>query len=546
MTFGSDDTQALRHVLFTSANDSPTRNIVIQLARPCKHMASATFCDDGGRRLIRPMDLSLFMNSLIFACAAQEGLAHVLMMLLDAEGFSFKRRKAHLFCGGVIGKTIGDCDDMLEKGAVIGVMPTNWGGEDVPPGPRPARSCLVAGGAARRPPTIPRRKPRRRPRRISPRRSKTTRADVRVPALAGMGLAPDMDYVVKRGDLIIFVSDTISPPPSSAHEDGSAAADVEAAKLLEPAEGFDTPHASMQALICGWRPVWTDESKRLRARVEQITLGMGAGSAVYFINAVPEDLFKRLIEVECGFSAATFSDGKAGWATAQGVELRHVPGDAADQEDLEPLVHAISFDVAIVLGSQARAAGDALSPANMDTRVLDILLLLRHVHATSPNPNKYLHVIGENNVDETAMLALAPRTKDSLNKPPDFINTQAIYARALTLTLAYPRPGRSSKSGAAAAATSIRGDGVAADARGRDADTSEEASVAAAGTRRSTRPSPSSSTTATRAPPSDWCGRRAICLYTWSSSGTSSRRASSQGRGATRTPTSSAGSASPS
>jgi len=378
---------ALRHVLFTSANDSPTRNIVIQLARPCKHMASATFCDDGGRRLIRPMDLSLFMNSLIFACAAQEGLAHVLMMLLDAEGFSFKRRKAHLFCGGVIGKTIGDCDDMLEKGAVIGVMPTNWGGEDVPP---------------------------------------------------GMGLAPDMDYVVKRGDLIIFVSDTISPPPSSAHEDGSAAADVDAAKLLEPAEGFDTPHASMQALICGWRPVWTDESKRLRARIEQITLGMGAGSALYFLNAVPEDLFKRLIEVECGFSAATFSDGKAGWATAQGVELRHVPGDAADQDDLEPLVHAISFDVAIVLGSQARAAGDALSPANMDTRVLDILLLLRHVHATSPNPNKYLHVIGENNVDETAMLALAPRTKDSLNKPPDFINTQAIYARALTLTLAYP------------------------------------------------------------------------------------------------------------
>lgn len=378
---------ALRHVLFTSAHDSPIRNVVVQLARPCHHMASATFCDDGGRRLIRCMDLSLFMNSLIFSCAAQEGLAHVLMSLLDAEGFSFKRRRAHLFCGGVIGKTVGDCDDMLEKGAVIGVMPEGWGGEGVPP---------------------------------------------------GMGIAPDMAYVVEKGDLIIFVSDVISPPSTTNHEDGSAAADAAAAELLEPAEDFETAPRAVQALICGWRPVWTDEAKRLRARIEQITMEMGAGSAIYFINAVPAELFKRLIESECGFAASTFADGAKGWATAEGVELRHVPGDAAVQGDLEKLVHAVAFDVAIVLGTQARAAGDALSPANMDTRVLDILLLLRHVHATSPTPDKYLHVIGENNVDETSMLALGPRTKGMTSKPPDFINTQAIYARALTLTLAYP------------------------------------------------------------------------------------------------------------
>ncbi|KAH8068545.1 hypothetical protein JL721_6691 [Aureococcus anophagefferens] len=48
-----------------------------------------------------------------------------------------------------------------------------------------------------------------------------------------------------------------------------------------------------------------------------------------------------------------------------------------------------------------------------------------------------MHVIGENAIDETRMLALTPES----GREPDFINTQAIFARALALSLAYPTMG---------------------------------------------------------------------------------------------------------
>ena len=63
---------------------------------------------------------------------------------------------------------------------------------------------------------------------------------------------------------------------------------------------------------------------------------------------------------------------------------------------------------------------------------------MRHLHYKSPWWRTHMHIIGENNIDETAMLALGPRTKEHVDEPPDFVNTQAIYARALALTLAYP------------------------------------------------------------------------------------------------------------
>ena len=55
-----------------------------------------------------------------------------------------------------------------------------------------------------------------------------------------------------------------------------------------------------------------------------------------------------------------------------------------------------------------------------------------------------MHIVGENQQDMTARLALAPRTSNigkgvkAGGHDPDFINTQAIYARAMVQTLAYP------------------------------------------------------------------------------------------------------------
>ena len=74
--------------------------------------------------------------------------------------------------------------------------------------------------------------------------------------------------------------------------------------------------------------------------------------------------------------------------------------------------------------------------------MLSVLLLLRHLlkDATAP-----VHIIGENQEDTTALLALAPhKTHD-----PDFINTQAIVARALCQSIAFPKMTESIDSGAA-------------------------------------------------------------------------------------------------
>ena len=87
--------------------------------------------------------------------------------------------------------------------------------------------------------------------------------------------------------------------------------------------------------------------------------------------------------------------------------------------------------------SRARRLGPQLNERSADTRVLDILLLLRYLHRRSPHANVRLHIVGENQQDETSRLALTPRAAGD-TQPSDFINTQAICARALVLTLAYP------------------------------------------------------------------------------------------------------------
>ena len=55
--------------------------------------------------------------------------------------------------------------------------------------------------------------------------------------------------------------------------------------------------------------------------------------------------------------------------------------------------------------------------------------------------NVPMHVVGENQEDMTARLALGPLQRgldESSYREPDFVNTQAIYARVLTQALAYP------------------------------------------------------------------------------------------------------------
>ena len=129
-------------------------------------------------------------------------------------------------------------------------------------------------------------------------------------------------------------------------------------------------------LVCGWRPVWTDEAHRLRDRVYQLLDGATPGSQIIFANGLPELKFRELMTGACGFRDVSGADD-AVFETALGVQIRHVHGDAADVALLRRIVMNIPIETAIVLGTNARALGDPLAPKMRDTRVLNILLTLR-------------------------------------------------------------------------------------------------------------------------------------------------------------------------
>ena len=113
------------------------------------------------------------------------------------------------------------------------------------------------------------------------------------------------------------------------------------------------------------------------------------------------------------------------------------------------------MNTAIVLSTTAKGA---LSSVGADTRVMATMLILRVLSqqqqrkATkaegSPSSTKKkkkkkkkpltMHVVAENEQDQTSQIALGPRTGDH-SFESDFVNTQAIIARSLCMNLAYPQ-----------------------------------------------------------------------------------------------------------
>ena len=104
---------ALRHVLFTNPHSPeldvhPDLRIVLQMTSPSEYVDAVCFKHPNGNDVIIPMDLSVFLNSLMFSCAAQPGLATILLSILDFEGFAIRRRKAKNLRSGP-NDEYGDC-----------------------------------------------------------------------------------------------------------------------------------------------------------------------------------------------------------------------------------------------------------------------------------------------------------------------------------------------------------------------------------------------------------------------------------------------------
>ena len=89
--------------------------------------------------VIVPMDLTRFLNSLMFTCAAQPGLSRILMNMLDFEGKAIRRRKASELCGGpdnspryCIDKTFGQIRIQYSNSVFIGLLRRGMKREDIP------------------------------------------------------------------------------------------------------------------------------------------------------------------------------------------------------------------------------------------------------------------------------------------------------------------------------------------------------------------------------------------------------------------------------
>ena len=190
--------------------------------------------------------------------------------------------------------------------------------------------------------------------------------------------------------------------------------------------------------MCGWRPQWTSDPERLAARIHDVAESSTKGSYICFLNQMPTSgpgSFSEQMESigrPLGHDESVLRHWTKGW-TVPGYPDFHVyhrEGNAAREEHLvDVLKDSNALEVAIVLGTQN---GIVLPPTSMDTRVLSILLLLKHLTKKWP---KKLHVISENQIDQTADVAVTPG--GSVNEP-DFVNTLAFTARSLVMALTYP------------------------------------------------------------------------------------------------------------
>lgn len=328
-----------------------------------------------GAEVVLPMDLSLFLNSVMFKCAAQPGLSWVLMEILGFEGYTIRRRIAKNLRSGpdsrrgdCIGRPFWEVRREFTKAVFIGIV-------------RPSiRNDQITA--------------------------------------KGFGLCPDPNIVIEPDDLLIFLGPRSSPEHSQGMKETFEGYHAEAVRLREKypeiADPTDPDAAKIQAnvLVCGWREMWTLKPSRLHSRIMEIVRQRLKGSTITFINSVGKDDFRSVME---RLGLAHVEDVKDGLQDVavygfepesehHGVMLRHIEGDAATTDVLSPVIMKNTIHTAIVLGTQETVH---LGPSHRDTRVLNILLLLRKLWSL-----KYegvpMHIVGENNEDMTALLALAP------------------------------------------------------------------------------------------------------------------------------------------
>ena len=139
---------ALRNVVYSHGRTpgqrmKPGFRVVVQLQEGCPFVDAAAFMAPDGSQCLYAQDLSPFLNTTMFTCAAQPGLSRVLMTVIDFDGISIRTRSARQVNAGpsnapgwMVGKSVRRC--LLEHGwadgsVMLGVDDANlnqWDGGD--------------------------------------------------------------------------------------------------------------------------------------------------------------------------------------------------------------------------------------------------------------------------------------------------------------------------------------------------------------------------------------------------------------------------------
>ena len=411
---------ALRTVICGSRVDlgvedaDPTNDmrIVVQLAQASMHVTAACFRSSEGKKLCEALDLTVFVNTLLFKCASVRNLSDVVTSIMDFEGAAIRCRKVSEIYGGphneagwLIGKTFrqGVLECTWEKSILVGVTSERvlyeWG-DGHENGGRKSHDAMAHAGS-----------------------------------LDDFGIVPDSDYIYNADDYAIFVSPTSMPTVPHKRVMVNTQKQTDAIKDIDQnALSYkyltDGMKVHQKLIVCGWRMQWTANHARFMQRILEVGKHAKQDSYISFMNQMSTDDFAENLKLANGEPFATeisagdprpkgIPEGTRAWAMKDcpNLTLYHFRGDASSIDDLRPVLKTQgTYLSALVLGTQANNI--TLAPVSMDRRLLSILLLFKHLTIEWPVKP---HVISENQIDQTADIAVTPAGAEF---EPDFVNTR--------------------------------------------------------------------------------------------------------------------------
>ena len=462
---------ALRYVILSTPYDSenvihPALRIVVQMSTPSVYINTASFPSPTGIEVVHPLDLTLFANTLMFGCVAHRGMARTFLALLNLEGSCIRRRKATNFrcgpdrqLGDCIGRSFAEVAREPNDAILIGlVRPSHNTPMDLLEGryglcPDPGHliredDLIIFVSSVTSPHTSEET--------VNQVTAFEADAEKRVEADP---LANETREVLGKWNVIVIGWRGIWETEANRFR-----------HRLDEIFEKSLPGSTL-TFVCSL------EIESMRTLLELVGLKFeryiapdGDGETTIQARRSMRGMTKMTkLPFVCNRAEYTMP------APYVDCKVIHVEGDGVLPEIIEPVIFERRIDTAIVLGTRAeRRRGDEddgflRKDANTDgfhrdTRVLAMLLLLRKVHSAKGDQSP-MHVVGENTEDLTEKLALYPawkkrshrssvipsttkrrgtilsehiRNEDTTHHLPDFVNTQAMYARALVQTLAYP------------------------------------------------------------------------------------------------------------